>query len=953
MASNINQHNQLLTLLAAYAKRLDKLYDDFITRLVSTFPYTDKELWDKLTQDPLFRFDDLPYLSARLQHIFNDFVNNQVLCYKAGITDGVALAYSQDKVNLGKYTILQDEAIKAARAAAVASFIANRMSRKEGLSLSDKVWNYAQLGKSEVEMGISNVIKDGLKAGTSAEELGRKVRQYLNNPTMMYRRYWVNVALAGGGKKKVARWYRRYIDEKTGKVTFKQEPLEKVGTGVYRSARMNSYRLMRTEINMSYHKANASRWAKEPFVYGIRVWLSPQHPKEDICDDLEGYYPADFCFTGWHPNCMCASAPLTLYGDEKRDFYRRLMKGEDMSNFHSKNEITKENMNPNWWKYIDEEHKNIIKAAERGKLAYHLRDNQLYWLDKFSPAEREKMGLSPMSDKDRIAQIAAARHAARTPEQAKDIADRWHEHKRIDALIRQAEPLIADLKEYPAVTRWRMLQTAVDERDGRALSNFLSDKLVLKKLEYEKMITPEELKWSNYVKNFISTKSATVVHNTMANIVKEAREEKSAKDAIDYLKGNMKKRLLPNLVGDEVKVFQPMLDREVRRMQDWFDYKSYAKSMDMLTELVNKNAATIGGAFKPLPFTSSDFYFQDIKKMRSLVNDKYYDAYMNLLKWNNASEFVAASRSPIVHQLYDGILNAYKTQGFTSDVEDMVNKLLDNIERLKKEAEKKMSFAYMQKDFATTSDIEETLKSINATLHGLDKWFQNGDCRLFVEKNKRYNGCTMMDGRIWLTQPRIDKSLSAFQKLAQKKAAEFTEEEADAMATFWHEITHNRNIPGNMRLTSLQTRYMELANEYVARNTLPEFYAKLGVKDMPHKEFILTRESTGYNTMVTNYEYVVKTLDLDKDKVLSSLKKSLFENKYDEQKESLINALIDGGIKMANGKPVKKSTLNSLMGIVKDQKNKTLYSDIKHQFIDVKKEDAIKKWLKEKGLKAD
>lgn len=953
MASNINQHNQLLTLLAAYAKRLDKLYDDFITRLIASLPLSEQEVMEKLMQDPLFRFDELPYLSARLQHIFDDYVNNQVLCYKAGITDGVALAYSQDKVNLGKYTILQDEAIKAARAAAVASFIANRMSRKEGLSLSDKVWNYAQLGKSEVEMGISNVIKDGLKAGTSAEELGRKVRQYLNNPTMMYRRYWVNVALADGGKKKVARWYRRYIDEKTGKVTFKQEPLEKVGTGVYRSARMNSYRLMRTEINMSYHKANASRWAKEPFVYGIRVWLSPQHPKEDICDDLEGYYPADFCFTGWHPNCMCASAPLTLYGDEKRDFYRRLMKGEDMSNFHSKNEITKENMNPNWWKYIDDNHKNIIKAAERGKLAYHLRDNQLYWLDKFSPAEREKMGLSPVSDKDRIAQIAAARHAARTPEQAKDIADRWHEHKRIDALIRQADPLIADLKEYPAVARWRMLQTAVDERDGRALSNFLSDKLVLKKLEYEKMITPEELKWSNYVKNFISTKSATVVHNTMANIVKEAREEKSAKDAIDYLKGNMKKRLLPNLVGDEVKVFQPMLDREVRRMQDWFDYKSYAKSMDMLTELVNKNAATIGGAFKPLPFTSSDFYFQDIKKMRSLVNDKYYDAYMNLLKWNNASEFVAASRSPIVHQLYDGILNAYKTQGFTSDVEDMVNKLLDNIERLKKEAEKKMSFAYMQKDFATTSDIEETLKSINATLHGLDKWFQNGDCRLFVEKNKRYNGCTMMDGRIWLTQPRIDKSLSAFQKLAQKKAAEFTEEEADAMATFWHEITHNRNIPGNMRLTSLQTRYMELANEYVARNTLPEFYAKLGVKDMPHKEFILTRESTGYNTMVTNYEYVVKTLDLDKDKVLSSLKKSLFENKYDEQKESLINALIDGGIKMANGKPVKKSTLNSLMGIVKDQKNKTLYSDIKHQFIDVKKEDAIKKWLKEKGLKAD
>ncbi len=82
MASNAAQHNQLLALFAVYAKKLDKLYDDFITRLISSLPYSEKEIWEKLAQDPLFRFDELPYMSARLQHIFNDFVNNQVLCYK-------------------------------------------------------------------------------------------------------------------------------------------------------------------------------------------------------------------------------------------------------------------------------------------------------------------------------------------------------------------------------------------------------------------------------------------------------------------------------------------------------------------------------------------------------------------------------------------------------------------------------------------------------------------------------------------------------------------------------------------------------------------------------------------------------------------------------------------------------------------------------------------------------
>lgn len=947
MASNPHQHNQLLTLFAAYAQRLDKLYDDFVTRLIASLPLSEDEVWQKLADNPLFLFDDLPYLKARLQHIFDDYVNKQVLCYKAGITDGVALAFSQDKINLGKYTILQDEAIKAARNAAVASFIANRMSRAEGLSLSDKVWNYSQLGKSEVEMGISNVIKDGLKAGTSAEELGRKVRQYLNNPDMMYRRYWVTVATAGGGKKKVARWYRRHIDPQTGKVTFKDEPLERVGTGVYRSARMNGYRLMRTEINMSYHKANASRWAKEPFVYGIRVWKSPEHPKEDICDELEGYYPKDFVFSGWHVQCLCASAPLTLWGDEKRDFYRRLMKGEDMSNFHSKHEITEANMNPNWKHYIETQHAAILKAGERGKLAYHLRDNQQYWINQFSAAERKQMGLLK-DNKERIKAIADARHAARTDAQAKDIADRWHEHKRVDALVREANKLIPDLKEYPAVAKWKLLQEAVDERNGRLLTKLLGDNLIAKKLAYEKTITPEILKWSNFKEYFLSESSATWAHNQMAHIVKEARTKGSSKEGLEYLRKQLGERLRNNLIGDELKVYKPMLEREEKRLTDWFNYQRYSRNIEMIKSLVDKNADVIGGAFKRLTVSASDFYLQDLEAMRKLVNDTYFQPYFNLRGWSDSAAFVAKSKSPIVHQLYDGILNAYRTHGFTADVEEMVDELQANIDRLKKEAEKKMP-AYMRKAFSATTDINETMKSINATLSDANKWFQHGDCQIFVEKNIHNNGSTYMDGRIYLRQERIDLCKSALAKLGKGKAKEITVEEADAMATFWHEITHNRSIPGNMHTTKVQTRYMELANEFVARKTLPEFYAKLGAKEMPHKEFMLVRTSTGYNDMVTNYEYVINTLGLDKDKVIESVTKSLFETAYTEQKEGLIKALVDGGLKTTDGKTVTKKTLNDLIKMVKDRKDDYVYSD--GHYVKMTKEAIIEGFLKTHGLK--
>lgn len=719
MASNLSQHNQLLSLFAIYAKKLDKLYDDFIARLISSLPYSEKEIWEKLAQDPLFRFDELPYMSARLQHIFNDFVNNQVLCYKAGITDGVALAYSQDDVNLGKYTILQDKAIDAARDAAVTSFISNRMSRKEGLSLSDRVWNYAQLGKSEVEMGISNVIKDGLKAGTSAEELGRKVRQYLNNPTMMYRRYWINVALAGGGKKKVAKWYRRYIDEKTGKVTFKQEPLEKVGRGVYRSARMNSYRLMRTEINMSYHKANASRWAKEPFVYGIRVWRSPQHPEEDICDELEGYYPKDFVFSGWHVSCLCASSPLTLYGDEKRDFYRRLMKGEDMSNFHSKHEITKENMNPNWWKYVDDNHDAILKAAERGKLAYHLRDNQSYWIDKFSDEERKKMGLAPLSDKDRIKQIAAARHAARTPEQAKGIADRWHEHKRVDALIRQATSLIADLKEYPTVANWRVLQNAVDDRNASAIEKMLSDKLIGKKLLYEKIITPEELKWSNYIKNFITEGTATQVHNMFIRTVKEAREKKTLVDALDYLRNTAARRIESGLFGKELDAYKLLLQREERRMRDFFNFNKYKREIETGLDYLKKNIIVVGGGAAKVPnINVASFFLDDVNRMKTL-SDNISVMVSNLKALDDTAVFVATAKSTTVHQLWDGIRYALQKDGLMADVDDMIAKLNRNIERLKKEAAKAAERKAEKETIAKVSNVQDIESELNKATKGI------------------------------------------------------------------------------------------------------------------------------------------------------------------------------------------------------------------------------------------
>lgn len=286
-------------LFAEYNRRLGMLYGSYVRKLLA-LGYSE----DVLESDALFNFDNFPLLKARLEDIFNDYFQNSMLCYKSGITSGVSLAYAHDNDAIGQFSVLTDKALETARKTAAATFIANRLNSKIGLNLAQSVWNYCQQTKAEFEMAMSNVIADGLGKGESAEEVGRRIRQYLNNPDMMYRRYHTVKVLKNGQKKDIVTWRRKRIID--GRVRFVEEPLEHVGLGVYRSARKNALRVARTEINAAYHTARNERWANEPFVIGQHIHVSPQHDPEedaDICDELEGYYPKGFVWNGWHPQC--------------------------------------------------------------------------------------------------------------------------------------------------------------------------------------------------------------------------------------------------------------------------------------------------------------------------------------------------------------------------------------------------------------------------------------------------------------------------------------------------------------------------------------------------------------------------------------------------------------------------------------------------------------------------
>lgn len=219
--------------------------------------------------------------------------------------------------------------------------------------------------------------------------------------------------------------------------------------------------------------------------------------------------------------------------------------------------------------------------------------------------------------------------------------------------------------------------------------------------------------------------------------------------------------------------------------------------------------------------------------------------------------------------------------------------------------------------YDTNAQVDTTFKTINSEFT-TEKWFEHGDLALTPTRKRGVNGFTYMDGRISLTPDRLERVKSALSKIGSGKPKDITFEEADAMATFWHEITHNRNVPGNMRTTSTQTDVMEMMNEFVARKTLPEFYAKLGCKDVPHAEFITNRASTGYNQRVLGYDFVIQKLGLDAKKVLDSAKKNLFTLKYSEQETTARQALLDGGLdtfKGANGKKIDKAQLNKIVAM--------------------------------------
>lgn len=245
-----------------------------------------------------FSFDDYPTIKQKFNNAIQRFYSDMYATINVGTADLWSNSNSNQNEFVNKVLSYYDADPKENR------FVSRYFNNNEDalkafqsrvidgkFNLSDRVWNAAYTAKSDIQDALSL----GLAEGKSAAKLSQDVRSYLNEPDKLYRRV-----------------RDKYGNLKLSKNAARYKP----GAGQYRSSYKNAMRLTRTETAMAYRKAEHLRWQNLDFVLGYEVKRSHKMFPCDMCDNLQGKYPKDFVFSGWHPQCLCYTLPILMnYND--------------------------------------------------------------------------------------------------------------------------------------------------------------------------------------------------------------------------------------------------------------------------------------------------------------------------------------------------------------------------------------------------------------------------------------------------------------------------------------------------------------------------------------------------------------------------------------------------------------------------------------------------------------
>lgn len=408
--------------LAKRAKKVQQLYDAAVKRIAQAAA---PSLFDADNQEKEFHFEDFPALKKEMEALMQDLGASLQTNIEDGDQESWTLSNTKNDAMVDSIIGKKQLPAKTVKAwkhphlEALGAFI----SRKEaGMNLGKRVWNLTQQFKNEMELALEL----GMGEGKSAAELSRDIRKYLQYPDKLFRR----------------------VRDKSGALRLsKTAAAFHPGRGVYRSSYKNALRMTATENNIAYRTADHNRWQALPFVLGIEIHISNNHPTEDICDIFDGKrFPKDFKFTGWHPWCRCYAVSVLASQEEMDAYTTALMNGEDVSHWKFSGQVEK--MPKEFTKWMKDNQQRIANATS---MPYFIKDNYkdgdptkgLRWEGE-KPDQAKKRAKPTKSKHEIIMENAAKRHAARTSEQIEDIKDTWRD-RRLDAYDDRCDQLLKTL----------------------------------------------------------------------------------------------------------------------------------------------------------------------------------------------------------------------------------------------------------------------------------------------------------------------------------------------------------------------------------------------------------------------------------------------------------------------------------------------------------------------------
>ena len=510
-----------------------------------------------LSSKKTYKLDDYPQAKKQADRILEELKESVETIIVNGIESEWTLANNKNNElsqivfgdNVGSLSDEMYQRYFSNNHEALQAFIARKQA---GLNLSDRVWKYTGAFKDEIETAIDL----GIRSGKSAAEISRDVRSYLQNPDKLFRK----------------------VKDEYGKLHLsKAAKSYHPGAGVYRSSYMNARRLAVTETNIAYRTADYIRQQQLDFIVGIRIVLSNNHNCKgvpagmffDICDSLQGNYPKDFKFTGWHPHCRCHVETILKTPEELEKDTERILAGRQTTNT-SKNKI--KDVPKAFKEWVKDNEDRILAAGD--KLPYFLRDNQQTY--------QRILGIQPeipIAPTATTLEKAAIRHAARTPEQQKAIIDAWNKRKEQYAAIekegKQMDALFKDISDVDT----KALEKALKKYD---LKTVKTEAAKLKKIKDEL----ESCEWIENPMEMAKSFSAKAVRETEKDFVfrmdlwqKKYKYGKFTDAPLEHQKAKLQWELTDEIAAGKYKhpdLAMKALQKKLDDVQDKLEFEEFA-----------------------------------------------------------------------------------------------------------------------------------------------------------------------------------------------------------------------------------------------------------------------------------------------------------------------------------------------------------------------------------------